>query len=113
MTAGVIVGGAVPPLACLLTWKRCTSAAAISGTVIEIVIALSTHISNMVMFPCTRVPFRPYLPKIQQCTADNVELPAGSLRCLECSKHESSQKCPISRQYTMSGVEGKVSWVVD
>ena len=31
--AGVIVGGAVPPLACLLLWKRCTAAAAISGTV--------------------------------------------------------------------------------
>ena len=27
------MGGAVPPLACLLLWKRCTSAAAISGTV--------------------------------------------------------------------------------
>ncbi len=27
--AGVIVGGAVPPLACVLTWTRCTRLAAI------------------------------------------------------------------------------------
>ena len=40
--AGVIVGGAVPPLACLLTWRRCTSSAAVSGTFIAWIFFLIT-----------------------------------------------------------------------
>ena len=29
--AGVFVGGAVPPLAALLTWRKCTATAAVTG----------------------------------------------------------------------------------
>lgn len=34
---GVFVGGAVPPLAALLTWRKCTGPAAVTGAALELV----------------------------------------------------------------------------